>query len=381
MTDRPTHDPTVLPPGLPVPIDDGAAGHLWGARIPICSLLGTTGGWADLSEVTSDRAVVFFYPRTGVPGQPPRAGFHGEDWDSIPGARGCTPQSCGFRDLHAEFGALGVAVYGVSTSTPEHQREFIERTHTPIEMLSDSGLSASRAMALPTFEFPVESGGPTTMIRRMAWYVENSVIHHVWYPVFPPDRNAAEVLAWLRRRGRVEIGPTTPDDAPYVRAELARHWHSSTIWSIGRRFEADRLPGLVARLDGRPVGLVTLTFDEASRQCEIITLSTGDENRGVGSSLLAVGIDEARCRGFTRVFLTTSNDNLRALGFYQRRGFRPVAVHRGMIDRYRDMVKAIPRVGMNRVPLRDEIELEYLIDPYWWQSEPARPSGLSGRGG
>jgi peroxiredoxin (alkyl hydroperoxide reductase subunit C) len=150
-------------------------------------------------------AVVFLYPRTGVPGQPQNRGFNGEDWDTIPGARGCTPQSCGFRDLHAEFQALGVGVFGVSTNTPQHQLEFKSRNRVPFEFLSDSRLDLVRAMRLPTFEFPVESGGPTTLIRRMAWFVEQdaagtSRIAHVWYPVFPPDQNAAAVLAWLQRR-------------------------------------------------------------------------------------------------------------------------------------------------------------------------------------
>ncbi len=356
-----SHDPTVLPPNLPVPTDDGAASHVWGARIPTRTLDGTANGPADLSRATSGRAVVFFYPRTGIRGQPPSLGFNGEEWDSIPGARGCTPQSCGFRDLHAAFTDLGVTVLGVSTSTPDHQREFVERAHIPFAMLSDHRLELTRAMRLPTFEFPIESGGPSTLIRRMAWYVEKSVIHHVWYPVFPPDRNAAEVLAWLKRRGRIDIAPIAPDDIAYVRAELAKHWHSSTIWSIGKRFEADRLPGFIARRDGDPVGLITLSIDDAAGQCEIITLSAGDEDRGVGASLLAAGIDEARRRGLKRVFLTTSNDNLRALGFYQRRGFRLVGVHRDMMDRYRGMEKAIPVIGMNRIPLHDEIELEYFI--------------------
>ncbi len=354
------HDPTVLPPNLPVPTDDGAAGHLWGARIPSIAFDGTSGSPVQL-EAVGERAVVFFYPRTGIPGQPPSLGFRGEEWDSIPGARGCTPQSCGFRDLHRDYAALGLAVFGISTSTPEHQREFVGRSHIPFEMLSDAELRLTRAMRLPTFEFPIESGGPNTMIQRMAWYVERGVIHRVWYPVFPPDRNAAEVLGWLRQRGPLEIGPIALADIGYVRAELSRHWRSSTIWSIGKRFEADRLPGFIARLEGQPVGLVTLSF--AGRgACEVITLSSGDESRGVGGSLLATAIDEARSRGCRRVFLTTSNDNLRALGFYQRRGFRLVAVHRGMMDRYREAEKAVPRIGMNRVPLRDEVELEYLLD-------------------
>ncbi len=353
--------PYELPPDLPVPIDDGAAGHLWGARLPRASLRSTAGPQVDLSEVTGDRAVVFFYPRTGIPGQPPGLGFRGEEWDSIPGARGCTPQSCGFRDLYREYAALGVEVFGVSTSTTDHQQEFVKRNHVPFRMLSDADLGLTRLVRLPTFEFPIESGGPTTLIARMAWYVERAVIHKVWYPVFPPDRSAATVLEWLRRRGRIAIDEIGPGDLGYVRGEVSKHWHSTTIWSIGREYKADALPGFVARVHGRPAGLITLSFDHPEQACEIVTLSAGDENRGVGGSLVAAAIDAARSRGCRRVFLTTSNDNLRALGFYQRRGFRLVTVHRRMMDRYRGMEKAIPRIGMNGIPLRDEIELEYLL--------------------
>ncbi|MBL8757924.1 MAG: redoxin domain-containing protein, partial [Phycisphaerae bacterium] len=152
-----------------------------------------------------------------------------------PGARGCTPQACGFRDLHAEVAALGVRVWGVSTSTPAHQAEFVRRMGVPYPLLSDCDLSLTRAMKLPMFRFPVESGGPDVLIRRMAWFVEPFApapaprkrrhapipdpppqprIVRVWYPVFPPDRCAAEVLAWLtarwgERRGAAEGAAST----------------------------------------------------------------------------------------------------------------------------------------------------------------------------
>jgi peroxiredoxin len=123
--------------------------------------------------------------------------------DHLPGARGCTPQGCGFRDLHREFGALGVAVFEVSTQETGYQSEFVERNHVPFELLSDRDLGLTRALRLPTFEYRVERGGPTTLIRRMAWYVERGRIEKIWYPVFPPDRNARMVLEWLGERGRV----------------------------------------------------------------------------------------------------------------------------------------------------------------------------------
>lgn len=195
-----THDPTQLPPDLPVPIDDGACDHLRGASVPSIHLPCTDGALRDLAALAASPLVLFFYPRTGVPGQPPSLGFKGEEWDSIPGARGCTPQSCSFRDLHADFARLGVAVYGLSTNTIAHQRELKQRMHIPFDLLSDSDLALTRALALPTFQFPVESGGPNTLIQRMAWFCDGGLILKVWYPVFPPDRNARHVLDWLARR-------------------------------------------------------------------------------------------------------------------------------------------------------------------------------------
>jgi len=152
----------------------------------------------DLAEVSQPPAVFFFYPRTGEPGK-----AAGAEWDAIPGARGCTPQSCGFRDLHREFTKLRVAVFGVSTQETGYQDEFVERNHVPFELLSDRDLLLTRALRLPTFEYPVERGGPTTLIKRMAWFVERGRIERIWYPVFPPGRNAETVLAWLHERPRV----------------------------------------------------------------------------------------------------------------------------------------------------------------------------------
>lgn len=195
-----THDPTRLPPNLPRPIDDGAADHLRGAAVPPIELPSTQGGSLDLAAITRAPAVLFFYPRTGVPGRaPPRLG-DGTDWDLVPGMRGCTPQSCAYRDLLSDFQALGVGVHAISTQTSEYQREFAERMHIPYPILSDSHLALTRALRLPSIEMPVDAGGPTTLIKRMAWYCDGSRIARIWYPVFPPDQNAAEVLAWLRAR-------------------------------------------------------------------------------------------------------------------------------------------------------------------------------------
>jgi len=198
-------DPTSahsLPAGLPVPVDDGAADHLPGTVLPAVALPSTAGGTVRLDMVTAGRAVLFFYPRTGEAGK-----SAGPEWDAIAGARGCTPQSCGFRDLHRDFEALGVRVLGASTQTTEYQREAVERLHLPFEVLSDADLVLTRALRLPTFEYPVPSGGGSTLIKRMAWYVEGGRIEKVWYPVFPPDRNAELVLEWLGERARLIRAP------------------------------------------------------------------------------------------------------------------------------------------------------------------------------
>lgn len=365
------HNPNILPQSLPVPVDDGQADHLHTMRLPGVSLGSSSGERLGLDSVRAP-TVLFFYPRTGVPGQPPNLGFAGEDWDTIPGARGCTPQSCGFRDLYSELRGLSVQVYGVSTNTPEHQREFVRRNHIPFEMLSDSGLELVRAMHLPTFEFPVESGGPNTLIKRMAWYVEPDAagvprIAHVWYPVFPPDRNAATVLEWLKARrphapaAPVTIRPTTPADLPWVRAELTRHWLGTTIASRDVAFQADQLPALIAEQPNGPAGL--LTCSPSPSEWEVITLSSGTEGHGIGAALLAHAADLARAAGAQRIFLTTSNDNLNALGFYQKRGWRLVAIHRGAMDRARQSKPGLPAVGMHMIPMHDEIELELRLRP------------------
>src|SRR5262245_19975801 len=192
----------LLPADLPVPVDDGAADHLPGTVLPAIGLPSTAGGTVQLDRATAGCAVLFFYPRTGEAGR-----VAGPEWDAIPGARGCTPQTCGFRDLYREFEARGVRVLGVSTQTTAYQREAAERLHLPFPILSDAGLVLTAALRLPTFEYPVARGGGTTLIKRMAWYLEGSRIEKVWYPVFPPDRNADAVLEWLDVRARMIRSP------------------------------------------------------------------------------------------------------------------------------------------------------------------------------
>ncbi len=186
---EPLHDPNVLPGDLPVPQDDGAARHLTGCRLPAIALAATDGAQVNLSKLKG-RTVVYVYPRTGRPGQALPTG-----WDAIPGARGCTPQSCGFRDHFAELKQLGVnALFGLSTQEGAYQREVAERLHLPFAILSDADLRLTRAMRLPTFEVD-----GMTLIKRMAWIIDDGVIIRVFYPVFPPDRSAGEVVAWLKR--------------------------------------------------------------------------------------------------------------------------------------------------------------------------------------
>jgi peroxiredoxin len=184
------HDPTFLPPDLPVPQDDGAAGHLAGKTLPDLALPATGGPTVNLAKLAG-RSVVYIYPRTGVPGVDAPPG-----WDDIPGARGCTPQTCGFRDHFAELNALGVAhVFGLSTQDTDYQREAAARLHLPFPILSDAALTLTRALNLPTF-----SVAGMTLLKRMALVIDDGTIVKVFYPVFPPDKNAAEVIAWLRGR-------------------------------------------------------------------------------------------------------------------------------------------------------------------------------------
>ncbi len=177
--------------GIPAPADDGAARHLTGAQVPSVPLPSTDGTTVDLSALPG-RVVVYAYPRTADP-------EHGslEGWDGIPGACGCTPQSRAFRDHFAELRGLGVdRLFGLSTQDTAYQREAIERLHLPFPILSDSGLALARAMRLPTFE-----AGGMRLLKRLTLVIDDGVVTQVFYPVFPPDRNAADVVDWLRRQG------------------------------------------------------------------------------------------------------------------------------------------------------------------------------------
>jgi peroxiredoxin len=176
-----------LPDDLPLPEDDGACDHLPGMRLPSVQLQATDGRMVDLATLTG-RTVVYAYPRTGRPDQPLPDG-----WDAIPGARGCTPQSCAFRDHYADLQALGADVVGLSTQDTAYQREAAQRLHLPFPLLSDADLTLTHALRLPTFEVD-----GMTLTRRLTMIVHDGTIEHVFYPVFPPDRNAGEVIGWLQ---------------------------------------------------------------------------------------------------------------------------------------------------------------------------------------
>jgi peroxiredoxin (alkyl hydroperoxide reductase subunit C) len=174
---------------IPAPADDGAANHLVGMTIPTVSLRATNDTVVTLSELKG-RTVVFGYPRTGEPGKIALV----DDWDMIPGARGCTPQTCAFRDLFAELKAAGAQhVFGLSTQSNAYQTEMASRLHLPFPVLSDEPLELVHALDLPTMEV-----ADLTMIKRLAMIIDDAKITHVFYPVFPPDRNAGDVLAWLK---------------------------------------------------------------------------------------------------------------------------------------------------------------------------------------
>jgi len=183
------HDPYTLPPDLPVPEDDGGADHLPGKAMPSLELESSQGP-IDLGELAEERLVLYVYPRTGTPGVDPPEG-----WDAFPGARGCTPQSCAFRDHLGELRDLGARVAGLSAQTLPEQIEFAGRTHMPYPVIADPELTLRDELGLPTFEI-----AGMTLYKRLALVAERGTIVKAFYPVFPPDRNAADVVDWLRSR-------------------------------------------------------------------------------------------------------------------------------------------------------------------------------------
>jgi peroxiredoxin len=178
---------TSLPTDLPAPEDDGAADHLVGLIVPAVALPSTDGGQVDVAKLKG-QTVLYAYPKTGVPGQALPDG-----WDAIPGARGCTPEACAFRDHFAELKGAGADhVFGLSTQSTDYQKELHNRLHLPFPILSDVKLDFAGALGLPTFE-----AWGDTLLKRITLIIRDATIEHVFYPVFPPDGHAQEVLAWL----------------------------------------------------------------------------------------------------------------------------------------------------------------------------------------
>ncbi len=177
---------------IPKPLDDGGAAHLTGMELPAISLMATDGVKVELSQL-SGTSVIYAYPMTGRPDVPLPDG-----WDMLPGARGCTPQSCAFRDHADELAQLGVnQLYGLSTQSPEYQKEAADRLHLPFTLLSDNELALTKAMRLPTMEVEDDVVEDNVLIKRLTLIVKNAKILHTFYPVFPPDENAARVIEWL----------------------------------------------------------------------------------------------------------------------------------------------------------------------------------------
>ena len=178
-----------LPPDLPVPLDDGACAHLVGMEVPRACLASTANRPVCLHDIPAERVVLYCYPRSGTPGVPVP-----KEWDLIPGARGCTPETCSFRDHHAQFRSLGAEIFGLSTQTTAYQQEFVQRLRLPFEILSDTDFVFTKALRLPTFEF-----NRMTLIKRLTLIIERGRITKVFYPIFPPDKHATEVVHWLSK--------------------------------------------------------------------------------------------------------------------------------------------------------------------------------------
>ena len=186
-----TDNISTLPADLPTPIDDGACHHLLGMSAPAVSLRSTANRLVNLAEISQPLTIIYCYPRTGTPDQDPLGGL--TVWNAIPGARGCTPQACAFRDHHKELQGLGVQVFGLSTQPTEYQQEMVGRLHLPFEVLSDAELALAKALRLPTFTIEGQE-----LIKRLTLVVAGGKIIKVFYPVFPPDKHAEEVIEWLR---------------------------------------------------------------------------------------------------------------------------------------------------------------------------------------
>jgi peroxiredoxin/ribosomal protein S18 acetylase RimI-like enzyme len=316
-------DVHTLPPDLPVPADDGRASHLPGSRLPSLALLATTGERIDLSRVPG-RAVVFAYPRSGQPNAPPLV----PDWDLIPGARGCTPQTCSFRDLASDFAQLNCQVFGLSTQDAPYQRELAERLHLPFPVLSDADLALTHTLRLPTLTVAGQ-----VLMARLAWIQRDGVIEDVAYPVFPPDRNAAEMLERVRARTAViSRRPATADDRAFARRTHHAAYRDVVERQFGKWneeqqdqfFAADWNPSTheIILAEDRPVGYCVIEHRADDVHVRELVLDVSAQGRGIGSSIIRE-LQQAAARDRKPIRLGTFTEN-RALSFYARFGFEPI---------------------------------------------------------
>jgi GrxC family glutaredoxin len=240
-----TTNPMMLPDDLPRPVDDGGADHLPGMRMPAIALRATSGETVDLSALPG-RVVVYAYPMTGVPGVELPAG-----WNDIPGARGCTPQTLSFQGEKDAFAALGVTVFGLSTQDPDYQKELSDRLGLTFAILSDAGFALTEALRLPTMTV-----AGMRLIKRLTLVIRDGVIEHVFYPVFPPNESAAQVLAWLQADAAGEHGDGvviyTAPDCPHCRAAKALLRDKRVAFTeIDVERDAKAAKAMVARSGGR----------------------------------------------------------------------------------------------------------------------------------
>lgn len=176
----------------------------------------------------------------------------------------------------------------------------------------------------------------------------NTPITNYQFPIFSVSHMSTLILRRL-----------SPNDFPRLRQFWIEHWGGEEMISRGNVYRPEQLEGFVVEDEDEWIGL--LTFFITDGECEVTSLDSLREGQGIGSTLVDQVMEEARARGCKRLFLITTNDNLRALGFYQKRGFKIVMVYCGAVNESRKRKPGIPLIGMNGIPLRDEIELEILL--------------------
>jgi peroxiredoxin/RimJ/RimL family protein N-acetyltransferase len=334
-----------MPAEIPVPVDDGAARHLPGMRLPASALPATTGEPIDLAAAAAadGTLVVYVYPATGVPGRPPPDG-----WDAIPGARGCTPQSCAFRDRARELAQLGASVLGLSAQPLEEQRAFAERERLPFPLVNDSGFTLADALGLPTFE-----AAGRRWYRRLTLVAERGRIVEAFYPVFPPQENAAQVLAWLRAERPVLHGerqlllrPATDADAPALAAllaepDVAAWWGACDLARV--RADLRELTTFAIVVDGALAGWLHAHEERDPAYPSVafdIVLATRLHGHGYGREALRLAIRHFIAKGHHRFTIDPAAENERAIRCYAAVGFKPVgrlrAYERAPDGRWRD---------------------------------------------